>query len=93
MTKLQTIKNKAQKLGLKGTIETSKSKDKKFVWISPAGKKINFGSRGMQDYLDHKDSKRREAYRKRHSAIKTKSGKRAIDIKGSPAWLSFNLLW
>lgn len=93
MTKLQTINRKAKNLGLKGTIQISKNKNKKYVWINPDGKKINFGAKGMSDYLEHKDKKRREAYIKRHSAIKTKNGKRAIDIKGSPSWLSLNLLW
>lgn len=93
MAKLDIVKKKAEKLGLKGIIKTSDRKDKKYVYISPDGKKKHFGSRGMQDYIDHRDNNRRKAYRKRHSAIKTKSGKRAIDIKNSPAYLSYNLLW
>ena len=65
-------------------------------------KRINFGDKRYQQYhdkiglykdLDHNDKQRRANYRRRHSAIRTKLGKRAIDIKYSPAWFSYHYLW
>ena len=65
-------------------------------------KKVNFGDKryehyhdkiGLYSHLDHNDKKRRANYRKRHSAILTKDGKKAISIKYSPAWFSYRYLW
>jgi hypothetical protein len=65
-------------------------------------KKVNFGDKryehyhdkiGLYSHLDHNDKKRRASYRKRHSAILTKDGKKAISIKYSPAWFSYKYLW
>lgn len=65
-------------------------------------KTIRFGHRDYQHYYDklgdwkklnHLDEKRRQKYRKRHSRIKTKDNKRAIDKIFSPAWFSYNFLW
>ena len=92
MSKLDLIKKKAHNLGLKGTIKVSKTKNKKYDYVEN-NKKTSFGAKGYQDYLDHKDNERRKNYRKRHSGIYTKEGKKAIGIKGSPAYLSYNLLW
>jgi len=47
----------------------------------------------LYSHLDHKDKKRRERYRTRHEAIKTKEGKKAYKIKYSPSWFSYNYLW
>lgn len=79
--------------GIKVNYEKSTRKDKKFMTITPEGKTIHFGQSGSQTFLDHKDRIRKEAYQKRHSAIKLKDGTRAIDKKYSPAWLSYNILW
>lgn len=64
---------------------------------------INFGNRqygqykdralGLYKNMDHLDKKRRENYRKRHGAILTSTGKRAVDVKYSPAWFAWNYLW
>ena len=48
---------------------------------------------GLYSRLDHNDPERRRRYRQRHSAIKLKNGKRAIDVKYSPAWFSYHYLW
>ena len=41
------------------SIKKSTRKDKKYMLITPDGKKINFGAKGMSDYTIHKDDKRK----------------------------------
>lgn len=82
--------------------ELSDKKDKKLMVIVN-NKKIHFGQKGYSHFFDrsgllnkslnHKDEKRRKAYRKRHSGILLKNGKRAIDDPNQPAWHSFRILW
>ena len=70
--------------------------------------KVHFGHKQYQHYRDavpkrlggkiwshkdHNDSRRRKNYRKRHSAILTKSGKPAYQVKYSPSWFSYHFLW
>jgi hypothetical protein len=66
------------------------------------GKKISFGAAGYQQYhdkiglysnLDHKDVKRRQAYRNRHSKILLADGRPAYKVRYTPAWFSWNYLW
>lgn len=91
--KLKLVRSKAKKLGLQGTIEISKSKNKKFTYIKPNGKKVNFGDSRYEDYLDHQDSERRRRYRARAGNILLKDGSKAVDVYESPNYLSYNLLW
>ena len=64
----------------------STSKHKKYMVFNEEGKKIHFGSMLYQDYIKHKDKKRRESFRNRN--------KRWADAdKYIPAHLSFYLLW
>lgn len=77
------------------TLEISKAKNKRFSIISPSGKKINFGLfpfKGKGAFIDHKDTKIKEAWKARHSKI-TIDGKPAYLNKESPEYYSFNLLW
>ena len=75
----------------------SKRKDKKFsVYVKGdkgQPKLIHFGQVGYQDFTQHKDPKRREAYRKRARGIKNKKGQRVYLLKDTPAWWSYNYLW
>lgn len=48
---------------------------------------------GIWAHKNHSDTKRRDNYRRRHAAIKTKSGKPAYRIKYSPSWFSYYYLW
>jgi hypothetical protein len=66
---------------------------KKWMTITPKGRKVHWGDRSMKDYTQHHSKKRRSNYRKRHSGILLKSGGRAIDKKWSPAWLSYHVTW
>lgn len=80
----------------------------KYIAVLPDGKKVRLGhidyqhykdsvpkrlGGGLWSHLDHKDPKRRDNYRKRHSGVSTKTGIRAIDIPYSPAWFSYYYLW
>jgi hypothetical protein len=56
-------------------------------------KKINFGSNTRNTFVDHKDEKKRKAWRARHSKIKLKSGEVAFKVKTQPEYWSWTLLW
>lgn len=90
-------------------IEFKKStrKNKKYMVRTPKGKLIHFGNLTppanehfkdstplkLYSHLDHNDKKRRQAYRKRHMAIKLKDGTPAYKSKEQPAYYSLNYLW
>ena len=71
-------------------VEASDAKNKRLVAIFSNGKKekkVNFGLKGGSTYLDHKDKKKRSAYRARHKVdLNTKDPMRA-------GYLSYYLLW
>lgn len=81
---------------------------KKYTAHLPDGRKVHFGHRdyqhfrdavprgqggGLWSHKDHGDTKRRANYRKRHAGVRTADGRRAIDVKYSPAWFSYHMLW
>ena len=77
------------------TLALSKAKGKRFSIRSPSGKLINFGLfpfNGKGTFLDHQDTKIREAWRARHSKI-LKDGKKAYENKESPEYYSWNIIW
>lgn len=65
MTKLDIVKSLAKSKKIKGEIKLSSRNDKKFMLVTPDGKLIHFGAKGMQDYLDHGDSQRRTNFHSR----------------------------
>ena len=76
---------------------------KKYTVLLSNGKKVSFGARGYEHYRDrtplklysswnHLDPVRRRAYIARHGAIKSK-GRKAVNVKFSPAYLSLKYLW
>ena len=68
-------------------IKKSNRKNKRFVAIFHDGTKAHFGYNGGETYIDHKDKRKRENYRKRHEKdLLTYDPKR-------PGYLSFFLLW
>jgi hypothetical protein len=73
--------------------EKSTRKDKKWMSKLPDGKIVHWGDPNMEDYTEHKNDKRREAYRKRAEGILLKDGTRAIDKKYSPAWFAYYITW
>jgi hypothetical protein len=75
---------------------------KKYDAYLSDGRIVSFGSKGYSQYhdkigfyrdLDNLDKEKRKLYRKRHSNIITKDGRRAIDIRFRPAWFSLHYLW
>jgi len=63
-----------------------------FIKYADKIKHYDFGLNSGSTYIDHKDKKKREAYRKRHYA--NESEKRLIDnFIPSPALFSYKLLW
>lgn len=64
----------------------SSRKDKKFMVISPEGKKIHFGQRGYSDWHLHKNPIRRALFR-------TRNAKWANAPKWTPANLAYWVLW
>jgi len=70
----------------------SKAKGKKY-YVIYAGKRINFGAKGMSDFTIHKDKKRRDRYRARHSKIRKKDGGLAYKDRRSASFWSWRILW
>ena len=93
MDKLNYIRRKAKRLGIKGDIDVSNAKNKKYSIVLPEGKTINFGDSRYEDFIDHKDNERRKNYLARAKKIKNKSGKFTYKDKYSPNYYSVNLLW
>ena len=74
----------------------SKAKGKKMsVYVLKEGKKklIHFGSKGMEDYRQHRDKDRRKSYLARSAGIRNKEGKLTKDDKNSSNYWSRNVLW
>jgi NMD protein affecting ribosome stability and mRNA decay len=67
-------------------IYLSTRKGKKYMIVSPDGKKIHFGDINFSDYTKHLDAKRRQSFRNRNWKWK--------DAKPyTPSHLSYYLLW
>lgn len=89
--KLKEARLRAKQLGL--PMPYSSYKDGKKLYVIYNEKEIHFGSRGMSDFLIHRDNERRERYRKRARGIKLKNGKPAYLDKNQPAYYAYNILW
>lgn len=83
----------SEKIG--APISVSFKKNKKYMFVKPnTNRLIHFGHYDgtKNDYLLHKDEKRRKLYLARASKILTKDKKKAWDIPYSPAFAS-KFLW
>jgi len=76
----QTIANE---YGL--TLYRSKNRTKKYM-VLINGRVVNFGAMGYEDFTFHRDEKRREAFRRRNRRWESAPF-------GTPAWLSWHILW
>lgn len=54
---------------------------------------MRFGLRGMQDYTQHKDKKRRNSYLKRSAGIRDKNGNLTKDDPFSANYWARRILW
>lgn len=98
MDKLRIIRTKAMRMGLLNgpgaAIQISNRPAKKFMYRADyTSPWVYFGAAGMEDYLDHGDPDRRRSFRRRMYGILLKNGERAVSVVGSPAYLSYFLLW
>lgn len=73
----------------------SKHKFKVYVKNEKTGqpKLIGFGLRGMQDYTQHKDEKRRKSYLARAKGIRDKQGNLTYKNKNSANYWAIRKLW
>jgi hypothetical protein len=85
------LKAKAIKLGATD-FGISNVRNKRY-YVIYGGKRINFGSKTGQTYIDHKDDKKKDAWYARHNKIFNKMGEKVINKKDSPSFWSANLLW
>ena len=71
---------------------TSSSKNKMWVYVKSdtkkGYKKIGFGLKGMKDFTQHKDEKRRKSYLARSKGIKNKQGQLTYKDKNSSNYWS-----
>lgn len=88
----------------KPEFKKSTRKGKKYMVITPKGKKIHFGALGYQHYkdttglnlysnLNHLDKSRRKNYLSRAKGIKNKQGKLTWKDKESPNYYAVKYLW
>lgn len=91
-SKLKKVNSIAKNKGIKETIYVSTRKGKKFM-VNYNNLWIHFGATGYEDFIDHKDEKRRYNYLKRSKGIRDKNGKLTWKKKSSPNFWSINILW
>ena len=76
---------------------TSSSKNKYWVYVKSdtkkGYKKIGFGLKGMEDFTQHKDEKRRKSYLARAKGITNKAGKKTWTDKNTANYWSVHYLW
>ena len=87
---MSSLRQKALSLGATD-FGTSRVKGKRY-YVIYKGKRINFGSATGKTFIDHKDERKRKAWRARHSKI-MRQGKPAYLQKESPAFWAAKLLW
>jgi len=88
---MENLHAKAMKLGA-SEFGRSKTKSKRF-YVVYNGKRINFGLKGGQTFIDHKDKKKRDAWKARHHKIKLKDGSLAYKNKNQASFWSSAILW
>ena len=88
---MSDLRKKALSLGATA-FGISKVKNKRF-YVVYDGKKINFGLKNGSTFIDHKDTKKRENWKKRHSKILLKDGTPAYKNKHKSSFWSWNILW
>ncbi len=97
MRRINRIRQIARDMGIQNwnTIKASTRDNKRAMIISPTKKLIHFGQYPYDKgtFIDHGDTKIRDAWRKRHMKIKNKDGNLVYKDPESASYYSFNLLW
>jgi hypothetical protein len=91
MSKLEKVKKLAKKYGAE-EVKLSTRKNKKFM-VKYKNKWVHFGQKGYEDFLDHKDPKRRKNYRTRAKGIRDGQNRLTYKLKTSPNFWAVNVLW
>lgn len=88
---MDKLKQKAFSLGAT-QFGISNAKGKR-LYVVYKGRRINFGLDGGSTFIDHRDEKKRKAWRARHSKIRNKEGRLVHKLKTSPDYWSWHILW
>ncbi len=80
-TNIRLANERAKRLGY--TVKASTNKNKKLDVFKYGVKVASIGDIRYEDYLTHRDPKRRELYHKRHGNYPP----------GTPGWLAGEILW
>eukprot|EP00050_Salpingoeca_kvevrii_P004170 m.245166 g.245166 ORF g.245166 m.245166 type:complete len:100 (-) comp10956_c1_seq5:301-600(-) len=89
---LRAVRARAAEHGLK--VQLSPRKGKRFMFSVPGtGRTTHFGSDTHENYLVHGDERRRQNFRRRMEGILDGEGNAAYEVKYSPAWAAYWLLW
>ena len=86
------LRQKALKIDGVSEFGVSNRKNKRF-YVVREGRKIHFGSKTNNTFIDHHDETKRLNWQKRHSQIMTKQLGYAYLDKDQPAYYSWHLLW
>ena len=93
--KLSVVKRLAKELNIKGKIENSDRKNKRFMITLDDNSIIHFGLfpyKGQGTFIDHHDEKLLNAWQARHMKIMKDSKPAYLNIY-SPLYYSWHLLW
>lgn len=88
---MDELRKKALSLGATD-FGISKVKNKRF-YVIYNGRRINFGLKNGSTFIDHKNTKKRDAWRARFKKILLKDGTPAYKNKNQSAYWSWSLLW
>ena len=89
----QLLRQRARDIHGAKNLEYSNRKNKKYMVTLKNEDKIHFGDNRYEDFLTHKDWKRRIRYRKRASKIKDKYGNLTYKDPTHANFWSYQLLW
>ena len=93
--KLSVVKRIAKDLGIKGKLEISDRKNKRFMITLDDNSIIHFGQypyKGRGAYIDHHDEKIKSAWQARHSKVMLNNEPAYLN-PNSPEYYSWHLLW
>ena len=68
-------------------------KPRKKIMVIIDGKRIDFGAKGSNTWLEGASKQKRDAYRARASKITNKNGEYTYLIRYTPNFLAYNILW
>lgn len=88
---MERLQQRAMSLGATD-FGRSRQKNKRF-YVIYSGKKINFGLKGGKTFIDHRDEKKKKAWKARHSKIKLKDGTLAYKNPRQASYWSYRILW